>query len=227
MVDSSVIVTTIDIPYSLSLWGMFLSCKLLYCVNLSTVCVHVCSTSSVVSNFLWPMDCSPPGSSVHGILWARILEWVAMLSSKGSSQPRDWTQSSCVASIAGTFFTTEPPGKPCLSSNICFSAVFVQSLSRVRLFVTPMDCSMPSFPVLHYLSEFSQTCPLSRWCHPTISSSVISSSCLQNFPVSGSFSMSQLSASGDQSIGALVSASVLPMNIQYWSPLGWTGSISL
>ena len=157
MVDSSVIVTTIDIPYSLSLWGMFLSCKLLYCVNLSTVCVHVCSASSVVSNFLWPMDCSPPGSSVHGILWARILEWVAMLSSKGSSQPRDWTQSSCVASIAGTFFTTEPPGKPCLSSNICFSAVFVQSLSRVRLFVTPMDCSMPSFPVLHYLSEFSQT----------------------------------------------------------------------
>ena len=56
-----------------------------------------------------PMDCSPPGSSVHGILQARILEWVAIPFSRGSSQPRDWTQVSCTAS---RFFTTEPPGKP-------------------------------------------------------------------------------------------------------------------
>ena len=55
------------------------------------------------------MDFSPPGSSVHGILQARILEWVAMPSSRGSSQPRDQTQVSCIAS---RFFTTEPPGKP-------------------------------------------------------------------------------------------------------------------
>ena len=55
------------------------------------------------------MDCSPPGSSVHGILQSRILEWVAMSSSRGSSQPKDQTQVSC---IAGRFFTTEPPGKP-------------------------------------------------------------------------------------------------------------------
>ena len=62
---------------------------------------------------LWnPVDCSPPGCFVHGILQARILEWVAMPSSRGSSRPRDWTHVSCVACIAGRFITTEPPRKP-------------------------------------------------------------------------------------------------------------------
>ena len=71
-------------------------------------------------------------------------------------------------------------------------------------------------------------CPLSRWCHPTISSSVIPfSSCLQSFPTSGPFQMSQLFASGGQIIGVSASASVLPMNTQDWSHLGWTGWISL
>ena len=71
-------------------------------------------------------------------------------------------------------------------------------------------------------------CPLSRWCHPTISSSVIPSSyCPQSFQASGSFQMSQLFASGGQSIGVSASKSVLPMNTQDWSPLGWTGWISL
>ena len=69
-------------------------------------------------------------------------------------------------------------------------------------------------------------CPLSRWCHPTISSSVVPSSCPQSFPASGSFQMSQLFASGGQSIGVSASTSVLPMNTQDW-PLGWTGWISL
>ena len=70
--------------------------------------------------------------------------------------------------------------------------------------------------------------PSSRWCHPTISSSAIPfSSCPQSFPASGSFQMSQLFPSGGQSIGASDSASVLPMNTQDWSPLGWTGWISL
>ena len=72
----------------------------------------------------------------------------------------------------------------------------------------------------------SNSCPSSRWCHPTISSSVILfSSCLQSFPASGSFPTSQLFASGGQSIGASASASVLPVNIQDWFPLGWTGLI--
>ena len=70
--------------------------------------------------------------------------------------------------------------------------------------------------------------PLSRWCHPTISSSVIPfSSCLQSFPASGSFPMSQFSASGGQSTGVSASASVLPTNIQDWLPLELTGWISL
>ena len=74
----------------------------------------------------------------------------------------------------------------------------------------------------------SNSCPLSQWCHPTISSSVVPfSSCPQSFPASGFFQMSQLFASGGQSIGVSASASVLPMNTQDLSPLGWTGWISL
>ena len=65
---------------------------------------------------------------------------------------------------------------------------------------------------------YSNSCPLSRWCHPTISSSVVPfSSCLQSFPASGTFQMSQLFTSGGQSIGVSASTSVLPMNIQDWS----------
>ena len=74
----------------------------------------------------------------------------------------------------------------------------------------------------------SNSCALSRWCHPAISSSVLPfASCPQSFPESGSFWMSQLFAWGGQSIGVSASTSVLPMNTQDWSPLGWTGRISL
>ena len=75
---------------------------------------------------------------------------------------------------------------------------------------------------------YSNSCPSNRWCHLTISSSVVPfSSCLQSFPASGSFQMSQFFALGVQSIGISVSASILPMNIQDWFPLGWPGWISL
>ena len=75
---------------------------------------------------------------------------------------------------------------------------------------------------------YQNSCPLRRWCHPTIASSVIPfSSCPQSFPASGSFQMSQLFTSGSQSIEVLASALVLPMNTQDWSPLGWTGLLSL
>ena len=75
---------------------------------------------------------------------------------------------------------------------------------------------------------YPNSCPLSKWCHLTISSSVIPfSSCLQSFPTSGSFQMCQFLASGGQNTGASASTSVLPMNTQDWSPLGWTGWISL
>ena len=75
---------------------------------------------------------------------------------------------------------------------------------------------------------YSNSCPLSWWCHPTISSSVVPFySRLQSFLASGSFPLSQFFESGGQSIGISASASVLPLNIQDWSPLGWTGWISL
>ena len=78
------------------------------------------------------------------------------------------------------------------------------------------------------LRVYSNSYPLNWWCHPTISSSVIPfSSCLQSLPSSGSFQMSQLFTSGGKSTGVSASASVLPMNIQDWSPLGWTDWISL
>ena len=72
----------------------------------------------------------------------------------------------------------------------------------------------------------SNSCPSSRWCHPTISSSVVPFSS-QSFPASGSFQISQFFPSGGQSISVSASASVRPMNIQNWFPLGWTGWISL
>ena len=106
---------------------------------------------------------------------------------------------------------------------------WVQSLSRVRLFATPWTAASLQPPCSSPTSGVHQNpCPLSRWCHPTISSSVIPfSSHLQSIPASGSFPMSQFFTSGGQSIGASASASVLPMSIQDWFPLGLTGWISL
>ena len=75
---------------------------------------------------------------------------------------------------------------------------------------------------------YPASCALSQWCHPSISSSVIPFfSCLQSFPASGSFQMRQLFASSGQSIGVSASTSVFPVNTQDWTPLGWTGWISL
>ena len=83
-------------------------------------------------------------------------------------------------------------------------------------------CSSPTPRV------YSNSCPVSQWCHPNISPSVIPfSSRLQSFPASGSFQMSRFFPSGGQSIKVSASTSVLPMNLQDWSPLGWTGWISL
>ena len=101
-------------------------------------------------------------------------------------------------------------------------SVVSDSLRPHELQHTRPPCPSPTPGV--YLNS----CPLSRWCHPTISSSVIPfSSRLQSFPVSGSFPVSQFFASGGQSIGVSASASVLPMDIQDWFHLGWTGWISL
>ena len=92
----------------------------------------------------------------------------------------------------------------------------------------PMNRSTPGLPVYHQLPESTQTHVHCRWWNLTISSSVIPFfSCPQSFPASGSFPMSQLFASGSQSIGVSASASVLPVSIQGWFPLGLTGLISL
>ena len=108
------------------------------------------------------------------------------------------------------------------------SILIVQSLSSVQLFVTPMGYRKPGFPVHHQLSEFAQT--QVHWVGDAIqlSHSVIPFFfCPHSFPASGSFPVSQLFASDGQRIGFSASTSVLPMNTQDWSPLGWTGWISL
>ena len=111
----------------------------------------------------------------------------------------------------------------CGSSTVQFSlSVVSDSLWPHGLQHTRPPCSSPT------PRAYPNSCPLSRWCHPTISSSVVPfSSCLQSFPESGSFPMSQLFAWGGQSNRVSASASVFPMNIQDWFPLGWTGLISL
>ena len=110
----------------------------------------------------------------------------------------------------------------CNSKSVQFSrSVVSDSLQPHELQHARLPCPSPT-PGVH-----PNPCPLCWWCHPAISSFVVPfSSCLQSFPASGSFQMSQLSASGGQSIGVSASTSVPPMNTQDWSPLGWTGWIS-
>ena len=111
-----------------------------------------------------------------------------------------------------------------LSPELKFSSV--QSLSHVWLFVTPWTAAHQASLSISNSRAYSNSCPSSWWCYPIISSSVIPF-CLRSFPASGSFPMSQFFASGGQTIGVSASASVLPMNIEDWFPLGWTDLISL
>ena len=110
-----------------------------------------------------------------------------------------------------------------IPSSVQFNrSVISDSLWLHGLRHTRLPCTSPA------LGVYSNSCPLSRWCHPTISSSVIPlSSHPQSFPAAGSFPKSQFFTSGGQSIGVSASASVLPMNIQDCFPLEWTGWISL
>ena len=106
----------------------------------------------------------------------------------------------------------------CVFSSVQFShSVVSDSLPPHELQHARPPCPSPTPGV------YPNSCPSSRWCHPAISSSVIPfSSCPQSFPASGSFPMSQLFESGGQSTGVSASTSVLPMNTQEWSPLGWS-----
>ena len=113
--------------------------------------------------------------------------------------------------------------RPMIFYSVQFShSVVSDSLRPHELQHTRPPCPSPT-PGVH-----SDSRPSSPWCHPAISSSVVPfSSCFQSFPATGSFQMSQLFTRGGQSIGVSASTSVLPMNTHDWSPLGWTGWISL
>ena len=215
-----------------------------------------------------PMDCSPPGSSVRGILQARILEPVSISYSRGSSQPRDQTASLAPPALAGGFFTTSAtwgyfnlkiwicplknmfmyyPNTIFLSKNInSDSPIFSNPNSYLKFSICPQNAFSVQFSYsvmsnslwpyglqhtrllcpLPTLGVCSNSCPSSQWCHPTILSSVVPfSSFRQSFPASGSFLMSQFLVA--KVLELPLSASVLPMNTQDCSPLGWTGWISL
>ena len=106
--------------------------------------------------------------------------------------------------------------------------VVVQFLSHVRFFVTPWTAACQASLSITNSGACSNSCPLGWWCQQSISSSVTPfSSFPQSFPASGSFPMSRLFTSSGQSIGVSALALVLPVNIQDWFPLGWTGLISL
>ena len=173
------------------------------------------------------MNYSLPGSSVHGISQARMLEWIAVSFTRVSSWPRNQTSVSC----AGRFFTTKPQEKPHSTVNytqyllITYQFSSVQSLSRVRLFVTQWTAahqaslSITNFQSLFKLMSIKSVMPSNHLIlgHPLL----LLSSVLPSIRV---FS--------DESVLCIrwpkySSASVLPVNIQDWFPLGWTGWISL
>ena len=176
-------------------------------------CVHAKSLQLCLT-LCDPIDCGLPGSSVHGILQARVLEWIDMPSSRGSSQPRDQTHIGYVSSIVGWFFTTSTTWEAPTS---LFNSV--QLLSHVPLFATPWTAArQASLSVTNSQSppkpmSIASVMPSNHLilCHPLF--------CPQSFPASGFFQMSQLFTSGGQSIGVSASASILPMNTQDWSPL--------
>ena len=163
-----------------------------------------------------PMGYSLPGSSLHGIL-SRQEHWSGMPCRPPGDLPNPGIEpeSLMYPALAGRFFTSwatwEVRGKV---SSVQFNrAVMSDSLQPHGLQQTrlPGPSLIPR--------AYSNSCPLSQWCHPTISSSVVPfSSCPQSFPASGSFPMSQFFISGDQSIGVSASTSVLPMNILDWFP---------
>ena len=124
----------------------------------------------------------------------------------------------CVASMNNIALTPWAPFFSQFSCSVVSDSLRPHGLHAACLAACPSPAS----------GVYSNSCPLSWWCHPTISSSVIPfSSCLESFPASGSFQMSQFFTSGGQSTGVSASATVLPVNIQDWFPLGWTGWISL
>ena len=142
--------------------------------------------------------------AVHGVTKSR--KWLS-----------DWTTTTTLSLLLSKYAATSYVPSFQFSHSVMSNSFWSHGLQHARL-----PCPLPT------PRAYSNSCPSSQWCHPTISSSaVLFSSRLQSFPASGSFLMNQFFASGDQRIGVSASASVLPMNIQDWFPLGLTGLISL
>ena len=142
--------------------------------------------------------------AVHGVTKSR--KWLS-----------DWTTTTTLSILLSKYAATSYVPSFQFSHSVMSNSFWSHGLQHARL-----PCPLPA------PRAYSNSCPSSQWCHPTISSSVIPfSSGLQSFPASGSFLMNQFFASGDQRIGVSASASVLPMNIQDWFPLGLTGLILL
>ena len=167
-----------------------------------------------------PMDCSPQALLPIGFSHQERGR-LSISFCRRSSPFRDLISVSFVSCIGrwSDFFTfhVRPKSSVQFSHSAVSDSLWPHGLQQSRL---PCPLTTPG--------AYLYSCPLSRWCHPTISFSVVPfSSCLKSFPSSGSFPMSQFFASGGQSIGISVLASVLPMNIQDWFPLGLIGWISL
>ena len=201
------------------------------------------------------MDCSMPGSSVlyHLPEFAQIhAHWVVMLSTNSSSAaPFSFLLQSFPASGSFPMSRLFASGGQSIGTLASVSVLPMNIQDWFPLGLTGLisllsssvqfSCSVVSDSLRPHESQharppcqsptpriYPNSCPLSQWCHLTISSSVVPfSSCLQSFPTSGSFQMSQLFASGSQNIGVSASTSVLPMDTQDWFPLGWTSWISL
>ena len=205
------------------------SIKSVCCIPWSEVLV----TQSCLT-FCDPMDCCRPDSSVHGILQARILMWVAIPVSRGSSWLRGQTYISCVSCIGRwiLYHLNHQGSQLDKLYTLNLHNVYVKYCCSVTqscpTFCDPHGLQHPRLPCPSPAARAcSNSCPLSQWCYPTISSSIIPFSCLQSLPASESSLMSQLFASDGQSIGASASAPVLRMNIQDWFLLGLTDLISL
>ena len=177
------------------------SLNLKFCLPINFEGMQMCSA---VSHSVQHHGCSPPGSSAHGILQAGIVKWVVISSSRG---------------ILKVYLLKN-------KNRMHFSLIYYSVAQLCPTFCDPLGLQYATFPCLSPSPRAcSNSCPLSRWCHTTISSSIVPfSSHLQPFPASGSFLISQLFVSGGRSIGT--SATDLPVNILDWSPLGLTGLIS-
>ena len=164
---------------------------------------------------------APTSKSYHLFVWSRELRGLSSIRSIPQMLPNFFCEGPCSKyfkicrphSLCSNYFMLQYEASCLLfSCEVMSNSLWCHGLQHTRLLCPPLSPGI-----------CSNSCPLSRWCYLTISFSPVPFSCLQSFPKSRSFPMSQLFASGSQSTGASASASVFPMNIEGWFPLGLTG----